>query len=173
MTLDPLISLAGYLGLALIFVAASIHKLGDLPGFRGVLVSYALLPPILVAPAPAALGVAELLVAVGLAARQPQAALAGAGLLALYALAMAVNLARGRRLLDCGCSTRPRRLSWQLVGRNLALVGMSVALLIPPGERALGWLDVFTVVCALAAAASLHGAVDNLAAVGSASEETV
>lgn len=45
-------------------------------------------------------------------------------LLAAFTLAVAVNLARGRTFISCGCfgSHGKRELSWMLVARNLLLV---------------------------------------------------
>jgi len=162
MTLDPLAALVGYWGLALVFAGAAAHKLRDRSGFQDVLAAYDLLPPLLVPWMVGGLGLAEVAVAVGLVGQWPPAALAAALLLAVYAVAMAVNLGRGRRLRDCGCGGRIRPLSWGLVARNVLLVAVSLALLMPSGERALVPLDGFTALCALAALAALQGAVDGL-----------
>jgi hypothetical protein len=51
--------------------------------------------------------------------------------LLLFALAMGVNLRRGRRHIDCGCfqSALRQTLSWTLVARNVVLASlMAVAL---------------------------------------------
>jgi hypothetical protein len=66
----------------------------------------------------------------GLAFPWPE--LGAAALLLLFALAMGINLRRGRRHIDCGCfqSALEQTLSWTLVMRNavLALL-MGLALL--------------------------------------------
>ena len=50
------------------------------------------------------------------------ALLAAASLLTLFAIGMAVNLVRGRRI-DCGCRAARRPISWRLVGENVGLAG--------------------------------------------------
>jgi hypothetical protein len=59
----------------------------------------------------------------------PWAVIASILLLALFAVAMAINLRRGRAHIDCGCgqSFLKQTLSWTLIARNAALV----ALLLP------------------------------------------
>jgi len=56
-------------------------------------------------------------------------ALAAIALLALFAIAMAINLHRGRAMIDCGCgqSFLKQTLSWSLIARNAVLA----ALLLP------------------------------------------
>ena len=50
--------------------------------------------------------------------------LAGA-LLAFYAIAMGMALARGQYLMDCGCGDAPEPVSWLHVARNAALVALA------------------------------------------------
>ena len=38
-----------------------------------------------------------------------------------YAIAMAISLARGKYLVDCGCGGAPEPISWKLIGRNAVL----------------------------------------------------
>jgi hypothetical protein len=42
--------------------------------------------------------------------------------LAIYFIAMAINMGRGRRFIDCGCGDEPSPLSVILLGRNLLLM---------------------------------------------------
>lgn len=55
-----------------------------------------------------------------------QAAAGGSVLLMVFAAGMAINLARGRRDLECGCGTAAdgQRLEWRLVARNIAMAGV-------------------------------------------------
>jgi hypothetical protein len=48
-----------------------------------------------------------------------------ASLLLLFALAMAINLLRGRREISCGCDPRgrPQPIRWALVARNVGYAG--------------------------------------------------
>jgi hypothetical protein len=157
--IDPALQLVVRLGGALLLASAAWHKLRDLEGFRGVLTDYRLIPAPLV-PAAAALVVAlECALAVGLLAI-PRAGLAAAGLLALYALAIGTNLARGRRHIDCGCGGAGQPLSGWLVARNLVVGAALVGAAASSSGRALGVLDALSVAGAVAALALLWRAVD-------------
>lgn len=112
--------------LALLFVRAALHKLGDRYRFQGILADYALLPEGTLTVAAFAVPVIELAAAVMLimpATRPVGAALAGT-LLTGYAIAMAISLARGQYLMDCGCGGAPEPISWMLVARNAGLVAL-------------------------------------------------
>ena len=65
---------------------------------------------------------AEALVIVGLIvpATRPAAAMLAFALLAIYGVAIAINLVRGNRRIDCGCGGAGQGLSWFLVGRKCA-----------------------------------------------------
>ena len=111
---------------ALIFLRAAIHKAADLPRFAGVLADYDLLPGSL-APAIARLTpVLEVAAAAALVLEPTRVlgALGAALLLLIYALAMGINLARGRIEIDCGCGGPPEMLSWRLVARNAVLTAL-------------------------------------------------
>jgi hypothetical protein len=125
--------LAVRVGLACIFATAAAGKLRHLTVFEGVLANYRLLPGWAVAPVHVLLPLAEVAVAIGLLTA-PRLGAPGAALLLLaFAAAMAINLKRGRRDIDCGChqSTLRQRLRWTLVGRNgvLVLLALLVAAL--------------------------------------------
>lgn len=163
MTLDPAISWILAASFALLFTAASSHKLADWRRFRATVASYRLLPAAL---APAAAGVVVVLEAAVVVLlltpplRAAGAALAAALLIA-YAAAMGANLARGRTNLDCGCfgAGRRRQVRWGMVRRNLVLAALAVpAALLPAGERALAPLDGLTIGGATLALALLYAA---------------
>jgi hypothetical protein len=104
--LDPALGWAASAALALVFALAVWHKLRDLGAFAASVAAYELLPAQLAPLAATQLAVAELLL-VGTLVLPPArtgAALAALGLLALYSAAIGVNLVRGRRDLDCGCT---------------------------------------------------------------------
>ena len=137
---------------------AAITKLRALDAFVGVVHNYRLVPEPLERPIAYALPVVELAIAVGVllpAVRAP-AALAAAILLVLFAGAMAINLMRGRRDIDCGCfaTVLRQRLSWPLVLRNLLLAALALLVVPGLGARSLGWLDLVTVGCASTALVS-------------------
>jgi hypothetical protein len=77
-----------------------------------------------VRPASYSLPPIEIVTAALLLAAAPQADWLAAGLLSLFAVAMAINLARGRAQIDCGCfnSALRQHLRWSLVARNVCMV---------------------------------------------------
>jgi hypothetical protein len=162
--LDPAIQLVLRLAGALLFLAAAAHKLREPADFRAALLGYRLLPPRAVPLAAGALAALEGAagVALLLPAGAPAGALAGAGLLAVYGGAIAVNLRRGRRDIDCGCGGPGGRrpLGWALVARNAVLIAGLGASTLPLAERAISTLDLLSIPAAVAALALLYAAAD-------------
>src|SRR5439155_19636457 len=147
--MDPVIDVTLRTALALLFSVAAGHQLQDLGRFRATLVEYRLLPAGLV-PLAAALVVAVEVAAAG-ALLVPGARAAGlvsaATLLVVYGAAVAINLVRGRRDIDCGCAgpAGRRPISGALVARNAALAALALAGMVPVHPRALLWVDGLTV----------------------------
>src|SRR5581483_3846048 len=104
--MDPAIVLLAKAALTLLFGAAAFHKLRDSREFVGVVAAYRLTSERLSTAIARLLPVLELAVAVGIwiTAARVAAALLGAALLVIYAAAIGINLARGRRDIDCGCT---------------------------------------------------------------------
>jgi hypothetical protein len=153
--LDPVPAAIVQLALAALWLAAGLHKLKSPQQFALALTAYALLPEALVSAASWVLPLVELALAGGLlvASSRPYAACASAALLALYELAIGINLRRGRRDLDCGCMGfgAKKRISRALVWRNAALALASLgAGLAPVAVRGLDWVDAWTIVCGVA-----------------------
>lgn len=151
--------------LALLLARAALHKLGDRLRFEGVLADYALVPQSLLRPMVRIVPGIELACALALAVPplRPLGALAAAGLLSGYGLAMAINLLRGRSEIDCGCGGAPEPLGWRLVARNLILV----AAVLPAGGRLGGAPDAGETMVAWGLALTallIWGAVEQLAA---------
>jgi hypothetical protein len=162
--LDPALQLALRGSLALLLLVAAAHKATDAGAFREALAGYALLPRGVVPFAAASFMTIEASLAIGLLwpLLAPEAALLTAGLFFLYGAAIAINLARGRRHIDCGCAGPAGRqpLSPGLVVRNAALVLMALAATTPAGVRTLVWIDAVTVVAFVLAAALVYAAAD-------------
>jgi len=172
LALDPLILKAISIGLALMFLFAAYHKLRDAAGFRVTLIEYQLLPDVLIAPVARAVPIAELLLGASWLlgyALHPITAIASAALLGVYALAIGLNLARGRVHFDCGCgfggrSDNEQYLTGGLILRNLVLIAAALATLLPAGSRALGAGDNLILGASLLAGALLFGAANQLLA---------
>jgi hypothetical protein len=167
-TLDPALGVALRGALALLLGSAAAHKLRDRARFARVVAEYGLLPEPITGGVALALAGLELALAAGLAvpAVAGRAALAAAALFALYGAAIAINLARGRREIDCGCgaSGSEQPLSPRLVARNALLVAAALAAALPSGARPWVWIDAVTVTGGIAWLAALYAAAERLPA---------
>src|SRR5213080_1524102 len=156
--IDPAVDAALRAAFALLFLVAASHKLRDPGRFRTTLAEYRLLPgPVVPLAAMLVIGV-EVVVAIALLAPARRAPGPGA--------AVAVNLARGRRHIDCGCvgPAVRRPISGWLVARNAALAAAALAAVAPVRPRPLVWVDALTVMGATATLAALYASVDRLLA---------
>lgn len=154
---------------SLLFVTAGLHKLADLPSHRAQMADYRVLPQALLAPVSQVLPWVELAVGFGwlVPVSRTAAASVAAFLLLVYALAMAVNLARGRHHVSCGCGTTTggdSLISPWLVGRNLALACLALWAAWVDTPAGWGWLHTFTVVLGASAMIVLYGAAHQLLA---------
>ena len=162
--IDPAIGtlLAG--AFALLFASAALHKARDLAVFAAIVRAYRVLPAGI--EVSWALPVLEVGVAAGLLlpAARVSAALLGALLLLIYALAMAVNLHRGRRELSCGCGAPQERrpIARWMVGRNLLFTALLAALTLPWTPRPLQGVDLLTVGVGAAIVTLLYMSADRL-----------
>ncbi len=144
---EPVITVFLRSFLILLFVAAALPKLRHDEEFFGVVRNFRLMPEAMARPFAAGLPWVELALAAGLAVpATASASAAGLGaLLVLFGFAIAVNVARGRTGIDCGCFRNGMKqpLSWLLVVRNasLALLAFGLAWLVPVAPAA-GPLDL-------------------------------
>jgi len=169
LAIDPVPATILTLSLAALWIAAGLHKLGDLEAFERSLEAYDIAPRAMLPLLGRFLPILELALAAGLAATpaRPAAAALGALLLLGYGAAIAFNLHRGRRDLDCGCmgfGTRSQ-ISPTLVWRNaiLALASLSAGLL-PRAARPSSWIDIGTIIGGVALIALLYLATEELRA---------
>lgn len=126
------VALGARVALAAIFAFAAIPKLGDPAAFARDIDNYHVLPVEWAATAAMMMPPLELVVAlallVGIHARG--AALVSAGMLLVFAAAMAQAIARGIDL-DCGCfgSALAMQVSGWSIARNVALASLSLPIL--------------------------------------------
>jgi Methylamine utilisation protein MauE len=164
--MDPVCALLIVSCAMLLFGAAAVHKLRALGEFAQALAQYQLLPAAFIRITGPALGLMELAICLGLPwpALRSVGAAAGAVLLLMYAAAITINLARGRRDLDCGCGGFGRRTpigSWMVV-RNLSLACTLCLLMLPEVSRGLGSVDAVTIAGGVMAASFLYLSCDVL-----------
>lgn len=162
--IDPAIGTLLCGAFALLFASAALHKARDFAVFAQLLHAYRVLPAGV--PLAAAVPALELAAGVGLLLppARSAAALGGAALLVLYALAIALNLQRGRRDLACGCggANERRPIAAWMVWRNLLLAAVLAGLALPWATRALQAVDVLTVAAGITVAALLYMSTDRL-----------
>lgn len=150
--------------LAGILAGAAVAKLANPGAGREALAVFGFSTPGAQAVGFWSLIVVELVLAAGVAAGSTGAALAGAGLMALFALVMGAAILRGRAGEPCGCFGARSRIGWAGVARNLALgAGFAIVAALPSEELSTDqWLGLGLIV-ALAACAGLAAATLALA----------
>ncbi len=154
--------------LAVVFLVAFFHKITAPASFVMTLKAYRLLPDGLSLIVAYGLIAAELVVACALLVNSVFGSISAAGLLAIYALAILVNLLRDRRDIDCGCSGPYVRqtLSGWLIARNIGLIAVALLTILPAGEpRALGALDWFTSLAGAATFGLIYFAANHISSV--------
>ncbi|HEY5597691.1 MAG TPA: MauE/DoxX family redox-associated membrane protein [Kiloniellales bacterium] len=173
--LDPVLVWIARLTMVLLFAAAGLSKLRRPAAFRAAVAAYDLLPGWAVAPTAALLAAAEVLGAMLLlwpAGRPAGAVLLGVMLL-LFSAAIAVNIARGRTDIDCGCwlfGAEPAegqgRLGAATLARNGGLAAVLLVASLPAAARLLGVLDWLTIATGTLAAVGLFAMAMQLAVTG-------
>jgi hypothetical protein len=156
---------------AVLFLSAALHKLRDPRHFQGVLLAYRLLPRWSVAAFALLIPLLEIVVAAGLLAApwRIEAAAGALALLGAYAAAIAINLARGRRDLDCGCGAPQERrpIGLWMIWRNLILAAAFGCTLLPWSGRPLEVVDLITIAFGAVNCILIYLCVDRLLATAS------
>ncbi|ESW80679.1 hypothetical protein X770_30935 [Mesorhizobium sp. LSJC269B00] len=152
--LDPLAVVTSIGLLVLVFARAVLHKITDFGKLRQTVIEYRIAPERWAGPITAALTGAESLTLASLLTPgfRGFGTLAAAFLLLGYGAAMAINLARGRTSIDCGCGGLGQSISWVLVGRNVTLAGLAGVAAAPVVVRPFGGFDVMLMTTVLGAA---------------------
>ena len=149
--LDPLWIQTASTTLSFLFLWTAFSKFRDLVRFEGIIANYHLLPASVTGLAARAVPVLEC-AAAGLlsvnATRSIGAALAMM-LLLCFTLGMAINLARGRDRIDCGCGGDNHvPLGAGLLVRNLVLLMLPLLAAWPLALRDQTWIDGLAVLFA-------------------------
>jgi hypothetical protein len=142
---------------AMVFSIAAISKLTAWRELPGVVQNFRVLPRALALPAAFALPPLEIAIAVGTLFERTRslAAIAAAILFLVFGAALAINLHRGRRQIDCGCFRSDLRqpISVAVILRNLILTVCALLLLSADGEAST--LSPFAWAIAIGGAATL------------------
>jgi len=168
--LDPVFAIILRWALGAVFLTAAVHKLSGFSIFRATLSEYRLLPGAIEGFGAAAIVALEFVAGVGMfiSAFAPLAVPIVMFLLVFYMLAIGINLARGRRDIDCGCSGPAMRqtLSGWLLARNGVLLAAAALCLLPATSRQLIWLDSLTIIFGAGVFLLLYTSVNLLIANG-------
>lgn len=123
--IEPVFTSFSVILLAVLFFSAGVAKIKAVDTLEGVIGNFRLLPKGLVRPIALVLPPVEIAItaALLLPATRAFGAVGAAGLLLVFTIAIAINLVRGRREIDCGCfsSELKQNLSAGLVARNVLL----------------------------------------------------
>lgn len=126
---------------ALILISAGLAKIQRTKRFKDTLSEYRIMPAAMVGPVAALLPPAEIGLGIALLAPAGNAisALLAAGLFLAFAMAIAINLSRGRKSIDCGCSltSHDQPIRPAMVFRNLGLTAMLIAAAFAPPVHSL------------------------------------
>ncbi len=149
-----------------LFIHSAWMKAQSRSDFEGVLAAYQLSPSSWILPLSFILPCVEFLTALSVLGSPSRTlgALMASTLLWIYGAAIAINLWRGRRDLDCGCMGpgAKRPVGWWMVWRNGLLAILALVLTLPSAARNWAWLDVVTLALSAAAFTVLYLALDRL-----------
>ena len=177
--LTMLLFLAAFVGFALLFIPAAVHKLANRSPFKAILQAYDIVPERLTGSAARLIPLVELLLGsawlMSGILNLPAATIAvmSALLLGLYTTGIAVNLLRGRSYIDCGCGFSTtiatadkggteQHLSSGLIVRNVLLMTTALVAVIPTAVREFLIIDYFNLLGTTIALVLLYGAFNQL-----------
>jgi len=149
--------------IAIIFAVSAIHSMRAWAIYTAQVINYNILTERLARIASWVLPPAQLAIAIMLTITTT-ACIPGLALMALFTAAIAINVARGRTDIACGCGgATGQKLSWGLVGRNLVLCATLAIGLATPSP---GWdaASLVTIAGATAFLVTLYFAAGQLLA---------
>ena len=147
----PFVQLVAAGAIGIVFARAIVEKASNFGVYAATLRDYRIIPAAFAPFVAVSLFVAEIATLFMLVLPETRAAgaMCAMGLLAVYALAMSLALAAGREEIECGCGGEGQIVSWGLVARNVALIGLCALIAAPKAPRNLSWLDHAQIVCAI------------------------
>lgn len=168
MLTDPVLQYSLLGAFSLLFAFAVMAKWQDKAAFEVQLGAYQLIPSVLILPASRLVMLAEVMAATLLVTKgHVTGTIIALSLLGIYAIAIGINLQRGRSHIDCGCLGHAGQgISYSLVLRNLFLMLLLSLTLLPVAPRSLIWLDYMSIGLAVMAATLVYAAVTTLIANG-------
>ncbi|RZF27484.1 methylamine utilization protein MauE [Paraburkholderia sp. UYCP14C] len=173
LVIDPVVSSVALAATSIIALTLALPKVARQYDQRQIVAGFELLPHALVTPFAFLLPLAE--IAATLAMLVPATRSVGAAALAalfvLFALALGINVARGRTDIDCGCNgfrqpgtVVPHSIGWAQVARTLLLAALAALICLPQSARAVVWFDYLSVLGATLVAVAAFFTLDVLLA---------
>jgi hypothetical protein len=153
--------------MALIFAESARHALRNPVAHASIVAAYRLLPAWAVTPTAWGLPVLAAVAATLLIppATAQAGALLGTGLMLLFALAIGINLHKGRVHIDCGCGgSTVQRISAGLVARNMVLAAILATTAALPTRAPAEAPQIAIIALGAAAFATLHFTASQLLA---------
>lgn len=134
--MEPSLGLLIRFALGTMFLAAGASKLSDLGEFAEAIKHYRVIPGVTAGAAARAVAATEVVLGIVLILGfgVPYAAAAGSALLVVFALAMGINILRGRRI-PCGCKRDSEPIQFRHIARNGASVAALILLAQLPAHR--------------------------------------
>ncbi|MGR8949287.1 MAG: MauE/DoxX family redox-associated membrane protein [Gammaproteobacteria bacterium] len=165
---DPVAICAARGGIALLFALSALSKARHFSIFRATLMDYEIVPqPILGAAAALVLALeASIVLLVWVPGIAPLGMSLAVGLLLIYAVAIGINLLRGRRNIDCGCTgpaVRQSLSAWLLL-RNTVLALVALIGTNSFGLRQVSTVDFVIAGTVILAATAIYAAANQLMA---------
>ena len=148
-----------------LFAHAAWHKLADFAAFKGLVADYQVTPEPAVTTVAGMVAAAEVAVVCALVLHETRhsGALLAIAMLVGYAAAMALNILRNRRHIDCGCGGPEHAIDWSLVIRNIVLAAI-VAVVLLSNAAALSFVEAAVAVAAGVALWSVFVVVEQVRA---------
>lgn len=163
---DPAINLIAALVLSYVFVLAGLHKCRAPAEFATTLANYKILPDGLNRQAVYLIPVVEIMTGVALLipATARTAAFSAGMLLCIYIAAIAVNLLRGRRNIDCGCGgpAQKQTISEWMIARNGLLLFLAFTAGSQIEARTLLWFDWLVIIPATVMGCLFYNIINQL-----------
>jgi len=164
--MDPGLGYLIAVAIALLYGHAALHKWRSPARFTATIDAYRLVPRAMSPLLGILVPLLETSIAGGLliGVTRPYAAAGGAVVLLVYAVAIGINLQRGRVDLDCGCTgpAERRPIAAWMIGRNAMLAGILATVAAPWAPRPLTAIDGVTIVGGLVTCLLVYTAVDRL-----------
>ncbi|MCY3750096.1 MAG: DoxX family membrane protein [Gammaproteobacteria bacterium] len=166
MIFDPALNLIAALMLSYVFIVAGLHKCRASAEFATTLENYKILPESLARQGVYLVPVAEIMTGVALLIPSTArlAAFSAGALLCAYIAAIGINLLRGRRNIDCGCSgpAQKQTISEWMIVRNGLLLGLAFIAGSQTLPRPLLWLDWLTIIPAAVMGCLFYNIINQL-----------